>query len=239
MELAEKGLIPEDDLGSELKFGDAEAVLLMLSRIARRRRFGDILAEGPAALAERYGQPDLFMGVRGRAAAAYDPRGNQALGLWYATSSYGPGRVEGSPLVRDLLRGGGEPAAAEGKAAQVVQSQDLEAFFDSVGICPLATVVLSLDDILRVFNAATGLELSPESAQRVGERVVNLERRFNLQCGVGEDRLPPRWTEEPMPDGPAQGQVCSLGGMLPEYYDLRGWDGTGTPTAEKLAELGL
>jgi aldehyde:ferredoxin oxidoreductase len=239
MELAEKGLIPEDDLGSELRFGDAEAVLLMLGRIARRRRFGDILAEGPAALAERYGQPELFMGVRGRAAAAYDPRGNQALGLWYATSSYGPGRVEGSPLVRDLLRGDGEPAATEGKAAQVVESQDLEAFFDSVGICPLATVVLSLDDILRVFNAATGLELSPESAQRVGERVVNLERRFNLQCGVGEDRLPPRWTEEPMPDGPAQGQVCSLGGMLPEYYDLRGWDGTGAPTAEKLAELGL
>jgi len=239
MELAEKGLIPEDDLGSELKFGDAEAVLLMLGRIARRRRFGDILAEGPAALVERYGQPELFMGVRGRAAAAYDPRGNQALGLWYAPSSYGPGRVEGSPLVKDLLHGDGEPAAVEGKAAQVVESQDLEAFFDSVGICPLATVVLSLDDILRVFNAATGFDLSPESAQRVGERVVNLERRFNLQCGVGGDRLPPRWTEEPMPDGPAQGQVCSLEPMLREYYDLRGWDGTGAPTAEKLAELGL
>jgi aldehyde:ferredoxin oxidoreductase len=239
MELAEKGLIPEDDLGSELKFGDAEAVLLMLNRIARRRRFGEILAEGPAALAERYGQPELFMGVRGRAAAAYDPRGNQALGLWYATSSYGPGRVEGSPLVRDLLRGDGAPASTEGKAAQVVESQDLEAFFDSVGICPLATVVLPLDDILRVVNAVSGSDLSPESARQVGERVVNLERRFNLQCGVGEDRLPPRWTEEPMPEGPAQGQVCSLGSMLPEYYDLRGWDGTGAPTGEKLAELGV
>jgi aldehyde:ferredoxin oxidoreductase len=239
MELAEKGLIPQDDLGSELKFGDAEAVLLMLGHIARRRRFGEILAEGPAALAERYGQPDLFMGVRGRAAAAYDPRGNQALGLWYATSSYGPGRVEGSPLVRDLLRDGDEPTSAEGKVAQVAESQDLEAFFDSVGICPLATVVLSLDDVLRAVNAASGLNLSPESARRVGERVVNLERRFNLHCGVGGDRLPPRWTEEPMPEGPAQGQVCSLERMLPEYYDLRGWDGSGAPTAEKLAELNL
>ena len=239
MELAEKGLIPEDDLGSELKFGDAEAVLLTLSRIAQRRRFGDILAEGSAALAERYGQPELFMGVKGRAAAAYDPRGNQALGLWYATSNHGPGRVEGSPLVRDLLRGGGEPSSTEGKAAQVIQSQDLEAFFDSVGICPLATTVLALDDILRMVNAVTGFDLSPQSAQRVGERVVNLERRFNLRCGMGEDRLPPRWIEEPMPEGPAQGQVCSLERMLPEYYDLRGWDGAGAPTAEKLVELGL
>ncbi|OFW63280.1 MAG: hypothetical protein A2Y74_09115 [Actinobacteria bacterium RBG_13_63_9] len=239
MELAEKGLIPEDDLGSDLRFGDAEAVLLMLGRIARRRRFGDVLAEGPAALAERYGHPELFMGVRGRPAAAYDPRGNQALGLWYATSNCGPGRVEGSPLVRDLLRGSDEPTSVEGKAAQVAESQDLEAFFDSVGICPLATVVLSLDDILRVVNAVIGLDLSRESARRIGELVVNLERRFNLQCGVGGDRLPPRWTEEPMPEGPAQGQVCSLERMLPEYYDLRGWDGTGAPTAEKLAELGL
>lgn len=239
MELAEKGLIPEDDLGSELRFGDAAAMLLMLSRMAQRRRFGDVLAEGSAALAERYGQPDLFMGVKGRAAAAYDPRGNQALGLWYATSSYGPGRVEGSPLVKDLLRAGGEPTSTEGKAAQVVQGQDLEAFFDSLGVCPLATAVLPLDDILRAVNAATGFDLSPQSAQRVGERVVNLERRFNLRCGVGQDLLPPRWTKEPMPEGPAQGQVCSLERMLREFYDLRGWDGTGAPTAEKLAELGL
>ena len=239
MELAEKGLIPEDDLGSELRFGDATALLLMLSRMAQRRRFGDILAEGPAALAGRYGQPDLFMGVRGRAAVAYDPRGNQALGLWYATSSYGPGRVEGSPLVRDLLRAGGELTSTQGKAAQVIQSQDLEAFFDSVGICPLATVVLPLDDILRVVNAVTGLDISPQSAQRVGERVVNLERRFNLRCSVGQDCLPPRWVEEPMPEGPAQGQVCLLERMLPEYYGLRGWDSRGAPTAEKLAEMGL
>jgi aldehyde:ferredoxin oxidoreductase len=239
MELAERGLIPEDDLRSGLEFGDAEAVLLMLSRIAQRRRFGEVLADGAAALAERYGQPELFMGVKRRAAAAYDPRGHQALGLWYATSSYGPGRIEGSPLVKDLLRNGNEFASTDGKPAQVVEGQNLEAFLDSVGICPLATLVLPLDDILRVANAATGLDLSPESAHRIGERVVNLERRFNLECGIGEDSLPSRWTEEPMPEGPAKGQVCSLARMLPEYFDLRGWDATGVPTAEKLAELGL
>ncbi|MCD6503852.1 hypothetical protein J7K52_00555, partial [Candidatus Bathyarchaeota archaeon] len=27
--------------------------------------------------------------------------------------------------------------------------------------------------------------------------------------------------------------------MLNEYYELRGWDSDGKPTAEKLAELGL
>jgi len=239
MEMAEKSLIPEDDLGSELAFGNAEALLLMLRRIGQRRHFGDILAGGAAALAERYGHPELFMGVRGRAAAPYDPRGHQALGLWYATSNCGPGRVEGSPLVRDLVRASGEVTSTEGKAAQVVEGQDLEAFFDSVGICTLATLVLPLDDVLRMANAATGLDLSPESARRVGERVVNLERRFNVECGSGPDRLPPRWLEEPMPEGPAQGQVCLLQRMLPDYYELRGWDPKGVPTADRLAELGL
>jgi aldehyde:ferredoxin oxidoreductase len=123
----------------------------------------------------------------------------------------------------------------------VIERQDMEAFLDSLGVCPLAAIALPLEDTLRVANAATGLELTPESARQIGERVVNLERRFNLECGVGQDqdRLPRRWLEEPMPDGPAQGRVCSLGRMLPQYYQMRGWDETGVPTSEKLSELGL
>jgi aldehyde:ferredoxin oxidoreductase len=42
-----------------------------------------------------------------------------------------------------------------------------------------------------------------------------------------------------MPDGPAQGRVCSLAQMLPQYYRMRGWDETGVPTSEKLSELKL
>jgi aldehyde:ferredoxin oxidoreductase len=241
MELAERGLIPEQDLGPELRFGDAEAVLLQLNRMAQRRRSGEILADGPSALAERYGQPELFMGVKGRAAAPYDPRGDDALGLWYATANHGPGRIEGTPLASRLLRGSKEAPASEEVASSVIERQDMEAFFDSLGVCPLAAIALPLEDTLRVANAATGLELSPELARQIGERVVNLERRFNLECGVGQeqDRLPRRWLEEPMPDGPAQGRVCSLGQMLPQYYQMRGWDETGVPRPEKLSELKL
>jgi aldehyde:ferredoxin oxidoreductase len=42
-----------------------------------------------------------------------------------------------------------------------------------------------------------------------------------------------------MPAGPSKGNVVRLGEMLPEYYQARGWDKDGVPTAEKLAELGL
>lgn len=54
-----------------------------------------------------------------------------------------------------------------------------------------------------------------------------------------DDTLPKRFLEEPMPEGPTKGHVCKLAEMLPEYYELRGWDSEGKPTEAKLRELGL
>jgi aldehyde:ferredoxin oxidoreductase len=42
-----------------------------------------------------------------------------------------------------------------------------------------------------------------------------------------------------MPDGPAKGHVVELDEMLPQFYQLRGWDENGVPSEAKLAELGL
>ena len=54
-----------------------------------------------------------------------------------------------------------------------------------------------------------------------------------------DDTLPKRLLEDPIPDGPTKGEVNRLGEMLPEYYELRGWNAEGEPTKEKLASLGL
>jgi len=74
---------------------------------------------------------------------------------------------------------------------------------------------------------------------QAAERVYNLERMFILKAGSTEDTLPPRMLHEPLPDGPAKGRVVELDKMLPEFYQLRGWDAQGWPTKEKLAELEL
>jgi aldehyde:ferredoxin oxidoreductase len=76
---------------------------------------------------------------------------------------------------------------------------------------------------------------------KAGERIWNLEKIFNLKAGITgkDDRLPDRLLKEPMPGGPAKGKVAELSKMLPEYYQLRGWDKEGVPTKEKLKELGL
>ena len=92
------------------------------------------------------------------------------------------------------------------------------------------------------YNAATGADLTEADVLRIGERIVNVERAYNVRLGLTrkDDTLPDRMLKEPMPDGFAKGQVVNLEPMLDEYYAFRGWSRqTGLPTREKLVELGL
>ena len=71
---------------------------------------------------------------------------------------------------------------------------------------------------------------------------MTLQRLFNVREGITrkDDTLPDRFTKEPMPRGPAKGQVVELDVMLDEYYSYRKWDlETGIPRKETLRELGL
>ncbi|MCB1879336.1 MAG: aldehyde ferredoxin oxidoreductase, partial [Gammaproteobacteria bacterium] len=66
-------------------------------------------------------------------------------------------------------------------------------------------------------------------------------RQFNLAAGFTgkDDTLPKRLLKDAAKTGPAQGRVNGLDQMLPEYYQLRGWDNAGVPTRETLSKLGL
>jgi len=116
---------------------------------------------------------------------------------------------------------------------------------DSAGICIFHTRGMALDTIpdvaLSLLEVATGAGYNKETMFLASERIWNLERLFNLRAGLTakDDTLPRRQLEEPMPEGPAKGHVVELDRMLPEYYELRGWDKNGVPTPGKLAELGL
>jgi aldehyde:ferredoxin oxidoreductase len=90
-----------------------------------------------------------------------------------------------------------------------------------------------------MMKTTTGVDYTPEEVLKAAERVYNLERMFVLKAGSTVDTLPPRMLNEPLPDGPAKGRVAELDKMLPQYYQLRGWDEKGFPTKEKLEELGL
>jgi len=45
--------------------------------------------------------------------------------------------------------------------------------------------------------------------------------------------------DEPLPDGPAYGNVSQLEKMIDDYYQVRGWSQAGILTDNKLMELGI
>ena len=243
MELFEKGAISEAEVGRSLRFGDAEALVDMVTRMGHREGFGDVLAEGSARVADRFGHPELFMGAKKQEAPAYDPRGVFGMGLQYATSNRGACHVRGYLISPEIL---GipekfDPHTSEGKAALDIAFQDLTAVVDSSGVCLFVTLSIGGPELLAMLQTATGFDYDLDELLLAGDRIWNLERLFNQRAGFGrkDDTLPPRMLNEPMPAGPAQGKTVPLAEMLTEYYSLRGWDAGGQPTAEKLAALGL
>jgi aldehyde:ferredoxin oxidoreductase len=243
MELTEKKIISKKQTGMTLTFGNAEAVIELIEHVANREGFGDLLAEGGYHLAAHYGHPEFFIGVKKQGSPAFDPRGIQGLGLEYATSNSGVSHALGYLVTHKILgiRGEIDPLTTEGKAPLVKQFQDGSAVFDSAGLCRLLLLGVWIDDLIPLLETVTGKSYSEEHLLSLGERIWNLERLFNIEAGFSgtDDTLPRRMLEEPMPEGPAQGQVCKLHEMLPEYYTIRGWSDQGVPTEEKRASLGL
>jgi len=246
MELAEKGHLPESDVGFPLKFGDPEAVIKLLEAQAYRTgTLGNLLAEGGYRLAEHYGHPELFMGSKKQGFAAYDPRGSVGMGLAYATSNRGACHLRGytvsvehfgNPVKLD-------PFTTDEKPYWLSIMQNTTSFVDSAGICLFSTFDMDPGtDVMSMVSEVWGQDMgTPEDMLKIGERVWNLERLFNNAAGLtrADDSLPPRITSEPLTEGASKGHVVDLQPMLDEYYQLRGWDAQGQPTAAKLQELGI
>jgi len=243
MELYEKGIVTEDDVGMDLSFGNAEAMVKMTEAAGLRRGFGDKLALGSHRLASEYGVPELSMSVKRLEMPAYDPRGAQGMALEYATSNRGGCHVRGYMISPEIMGVPQklDPDVTEEKAAWLKTFQDLTAALDSSGICLFTTFAIGADEISAMLSKATGVEYSTEAFMEAGDRIYNLERLFNMEAGFTheEDTLPRRLLEEPISAGPGRGKVARLDEMKGEYYQVRGWAADGKPTAEKLAELGL
>jgi aldehyde:ferredoxin oxidoreductase len=237
MELVQRG-----KLDAPMKFGDTEGVLEIIEDIAHMRGLGAEMSEGSKRLAERYDAPELAMQVKGLELPAYDPRGAQGHALGYATSnrggchlrSYliGP-EVLGSPVLVDRDR-------PDGKADLVMLYQDISAAMDCMVVCRFTNFAWTVDDYADMISAGTGIELSGRDLLKVGARIYNLERLFNLREGftAKDDSLPPRFFE-PLPEGGSRNRVVHLEEMLKEYYKLRGWDKEGRPTKATLKKLDL
>jgi aldehyde:ferredoxin oxidoreductase len=239
MELFDIGAIDESTTGGiKLEFGNAEALCQIAELAGKGEGFGADIAMGSKRLCEKYGHPDLSMTVKGQEFAAYDGRGMQGMGLAYATSNRGACHLRADPYGHDF-----ETTDIEGKAQIVRDSQHVVAFLDSSGLCLFpGGCGWGLEDYRELVDAVSDSDWGSEQRMNeTGERIWVLERLFNLKAGLtkADDTLPKRILEEPADVGTAKGLVCKLDQMLPEYYQLCGWDADGVPTGETLGRLGI
>ncbi len=256
MECFEKGILTlKDTDGIDLRFGNDAAMIKVLRKMAFRDGIGDLLADGSLAAAKKIGRgtEKFAIQVKGLELAGYDVRGAKAHGLNYATAytgadhckGYAFQEIFGLPVPHQVDR-----LAIEGKGKLTMWNQDIQAVTcDCAPMCKflldMAIPQIACQNTADLMEAITGLPFTPEEVMKVGERLTNVAKAFNVREGFtrADDTLPERLMTEPLKAGASKGQLISrkdLDTMLDEYYSERGWDvKTGMPTRAKLAELGL
>jgi aldehyde:ferredoxin oxidoreductase len=216
MECFEKGIISlQDTDGLELSFGNAESMLALIEKIGLRVGFGDILAEGIIAAADKFGAESLpyAMHVKGQPLPLHEPRGKVGVALAYATSPTGADHQE-APHDPIFEAAGGlgpfgplgilEPVAAMDFTGRKVRLfgylQQLYNLFNSIGVCNFTATPwgpVSINGLVDYVRAVTGWNTSLWELMKVGERQGTMARVFNLRQGLTSrhDRLPDRFFE--------------------------------------------
>jgi len=262
MDCYEQGLLTlEDTDGLELNFGNAEAMVALVEKIGNREGFGDLLAEGSARAAARFGQEaqDLVVTVKGQEFPAHMPRVKRSLALIYAVNPFGADHMshEHDPSYRDYPKRMGmlgledpqpDSVLNDEKVRYALTTQYTYSYLDSANFCQFvfgpAWQLYGPDQMVDVVQAVTGWDVTLEELQRVGERRLNMMRAFNAREGFTRenDRLPKK-LEKALVGGASDGVFLSqedLENAKDVYYKMAGWDiETGIPKDAKLAELGL
>ncbi len=259
MECFERRLIDRNDTGGiQLEFGNADAQIEMIKEIALNRGFGRVLGQGTRGASEIIGgESERFAPhVKGMDMMEVEPRGMPSWGLMFAVSSRGADHIRGYDVCQmipftdeELIRICGtakvrEMFGPEGKGRSVAFFENIRAVADCMEVCRFVTRgrLGFPEGLLNMVISVTGLDFTVQDLYQIGERIINLERLFNLREGmsVEDDTLPERYLVEPLPDGAAKGKTVPLKEMLEEYYAARDWNPkTGYPSAEKLKSLDL
>jgi aldehyde:ferredoxin oxidoreductase len=247
MECYEKGIITKKDTdGLEMTWGNGEAIMAMLSSIATRQGFGNILAEGVMRAARTVGGKAPEMAVH--TMKGNTPRSHDHRVMWmelFDTCVSNTGTLEAHSAAPMALLGIAQPFDTFDPmvvSTVIAKIKGAMIFEDSMVTCRFNTNT-ALDLMCQAVNASTGWNMDFKDAMKVGKRAVNLARVFNLRCGISPklDAPSPRYGST-LPDGMAAGKGILLhwDEMLRNYYKNMGWDeNTGRPLPETLKELGL
>jgi len=254
LEAHEKGLLtPAQADGLDLEWGNAEAIVALVNKIAHRQGIGDLLADGVRAVAQKLGRGSeaFAIHVKGMEVPYHDPRAFVSTAVNYATAARGACHLEslsywngygvtlpdlGYPEVQNRF------ISSSQQARMTYDWQNYMSVYNPLGLCKfIAKGKVGPETVVGLVNRALGWDWTAQDLLRMGEKLFQLKRLINLRLGVtaADDTLPARLLDEPRPTGSAAGVLPDLETMLPLYYQLRGWTADGAPTQERLAALDL
>jgi len=254
MEAYEKGILTQKDTnGIELVWGSGNALVEMVHKMGKGEGIGSLMTEGSKRMAEALGRNavEFAIHVKGLEPSAHDPRRFFSQALSYGTAARGachnaswshPYELSlympeiGIPEVQD-------PYQIEGKAEFTAKLQDLMCVTDALIICRFSQVgkAVTVTNHVDWLNMITGWGIDIPEYMKVGERIFNLKRMYNVRLGVSrkDDFLPPRFMTLDRAGEDLTNQLPPMGQLLSDYYNYRKWSEDGIPTPEKLKELGL
>lgn len=248
MECYEKGVLTKKDLdGLEMTWGNVEATLSLLKNIAYRRGYGNILAEGVKRAAEQLGGEAVNWAIytgKGNTPRSHDHRGRWVEMIDTCVSDTSTVETQMQVVNKELWK---IPQPMDVfDPDQVVTAEANSMGSMTISDCLVQCWFTGFNDTetqTEALNAATGWNMSLEEVVKVGRRVVNLMRLYNLKVGLTPDKEKPspRYSSQPV-DGPNKDKAIGphWEKMVDKYYQLMGWDRkTGMPLPETLRELGL
>jgi aldehyde:ferredoxin oxidoreductase len=240
MEAFEKGIISKTDAdGVDLTFGNGNAVHEMIRKIALREGLGNTLAEGTRIAAQKLGKGSDYFALQtaGMELSGVNIKGCSSMGLALATADF----ASHTRLWTATAEMTGQ-LNFENTPKTVKDGQDEINTRNSLIICDF--VPFGFDRLAPILKSMTGLNFSADDLQKVGEKISNLNRMYNIKNGRSrkDDTLPARFFKEKQLAGIFEGKYLTeeiFNQWLDMYYNERGWDNNGIPTDEKIKQLNL
>ncbi len=252
MDCYENGLLSRADLdGLDMSWGNVDAVIELVKKIALREGIGDTAALGSRAMADKVkgSAVDYTATVKGLELPMHDPRAFHGIGLAYMNSNRGACHLQHTVQAVEQgmvawpqigLQEDYPAMQSTGKAKMVSICEDIGQMANAACVCHFVFWAMGLDNFLAGFNGVTGYDFSMNDIMTAGQRSWVLKRALNNVMGVTaeDDRLPKKILTA-LTDGAAAGSVPDEKLMRDEYYQIRGLDEKGFPTPQLLKKLGL
>jgi aldehyde:ferredoxin oxidoreductase len=262
--LERKILTREDVDNADLDWGRHKEIFELFRKIAYRQGIGDVLAEGARNASDLLGIGRAYtMTVKGQDLYE-ETRLPIGWGLGACVAARGGGHTQGSPSCETAsgvppeigeetygVPTWNDPVSYEGKAKLVLYTERMQAIMNSLVLCIFFSSwkdprLPSFEELAKLHAAATGLKTTQKDLIRTADRIINIEKAFNVlhaNLGRRDDYPPSRSFNEPIKSAPFKGFKLSkqkYGEMLNEYYQLHGWDPeTGLQTRKSLEDIGL